>query len=52
LKAAFINTSVNQLDEHEKLVGFRVMQKKATPTSRSTRQDISARWRAAPNTST
>ena len=52
LKAAFITNSVNQLDEYEKLVGFRVMQKKETPTSRSTQQDISARWRSAPNAPT
>jgi hypothetical protein len=50
LKSAFITTVVKQLDEYERLVGFRVVQKQDTPTNRSATQDISAKWRAANKT--
>jgi len=46
LKSAFITTIVKQMDEYEKLIGFKVVQKKDTPTNHSTVQDISAQWSA------
>jgi hypothetical protein len=44
LKSAFITTTVNQMDEYEKLVGSKVVEKKDTPTHQSNTQDISAQW--------
>ena len=47
LKSASITSVVSQLDQYEKLVGYKVVDKKDTPTNRSTVRDISAEWLAA-----
>lgn len=47
LKAASITTVVSQLEQYEKLVGDKVVDKKDAPTNRSTVRDISAEWPAA-----
>jgi len=46
LKTASITSVVSQLDEYEKLVGDKVVEKKDTPTNRSAVRDISAEWPA------
>ncbi len=47
LTAASITTAATQLDEYEKLVGHKVVDKKDTPANRSTVRDISAEWPSA-----
>jgi predicted acetyltransferase len=50
LKTASITSVANQLDQYEKLVHDKVVERKDTPANRSTVRDISAEWPAAART--